>query len=230
MTQTQATALIMPTGRILLVEDNLDLRGLLQQILFAAGHEVIAVADGRAGLDECLSDHFDVLVIDRGLPALDGLDLIRRIRGLGILTPVMILTAYGSAADRLAGLAAGAEDYVVKPFDIDELLSRIEALLRRGSPLSDSVRIGDVLVDFAGRHAHRGDGTDVDLSGQECALLRLLCVHGGRIVDRQELHRHLFGQTDTAVTVDVCVRQLRRKLGEDIVTTIDGRGYRLEVR
>ena len=118
-----------PGSRILLVEDDHDLRILLRRILVADGHEVVAVADGADGLRHAVNDRFDIMLIDRGLPTLDGLDLTRRVRYLGIRTPVMILTGYGSLADRAAGTAAGAEDYLVKPFDIDELLARIRSLL-----------------------------------------------------------------------------------------------------
>ena len=167
------------------------------------------------------------MVIDRGLPAIDGLELTGRIRNQGITTPVMILTAYGSVADRVAGLDAGAEDYLVKPFDIDELLARVRALLRRHTSAGGTVRIGTGVVDLTTRIARRTDGIDVELSGRECAFLRVLAARPGRVFTRDELRQQVFDNADSASIVDTYVHYLRRKLGKAVISTARGRGYRI---
>ena len=214
-------------SRILVVENDHDLRDMLQRTLTAEGHHVIAVADQQAGLYRSLTDRFDVAIIDHGVPAIDGLGLIRRIRARGIITPIMVLASYGSVSDRVAGLDAGAEDYLIKPFDIDELLARIRALIRRNTPLAETVAIGDFTVDFANRQARRSDGFEVELSGRECALLHLLSGRPARVFGRENLRQQVFAQAESDSIVDTYVHYLRRKLGKNIITTIRGRGYRL---
>jgi two-component system response regulator QseB len=213
--------------RILLVEDDHELRTLLNRILSQEGYQVVAVADGQAGLHRSLVDHYDAMVIDRGLPAIDGLDLTGRIRNQGITTPVMILTAYGSVADRVARLDAGAEDYLVKPFDIDELLARIRALLRRHTSATGIVRIGAGVVDLTTRTARRANGFEVELSGRECAFVRVLSARPGRVFSREELRLQVFDNADSASIVDTYVHYLRRKLGKGVIATMRGHGYRI---
>jgi two-component system response regulator QseB len=187
------------------------------------------VADGQAGLHRALVDRYDVMVIDRGLPAIDGLDLTRRLRRRGVATPVIILTAYGSVVDRVEGLDAGAEDYLVKPFDVDELLARLRALLRRHGTLGETIRLGDGTVDIVRRIARRADGTAIELSGRECALLRTLASRPGRVFNRDELRTTVFDSADSESVVDTYVHYLRRKLGKRIVQTMRGHGYRIGV-
>lgn len=213
--------------RILVVEDDRELRELLTRLLRDVGYRVDAVGDGQAGLHRALVDDYDTLVIDRGLPAVDGLDLIKRLRGQGVRTPVMVLTAYGSVADRVAGLDAGAEDYLVKPFEIDELLARLRALLRRHPSTTESLPVGSGVLDLASRTARRGDGTRVELSGRETALLRLLASRPGRVFTREELRVEVFDSAESASIVDTYVHYLRRKLGNKVVRTVRGHGYRI---
>jgi two-component system response regulator QseB len=197
--------------------------------LAGEGYHVDAVADGQAGLHRALVDRYDVMVIDRGLPAIDGLDLTRRLRRRGVATPVIILTAYGSVVDRVEGLDAGAEDYLVKPFDVDELLARLRALLRRHGTLGETIRLGDGTVDIVRRIARRADGTAIELSGRECALLRTLASRPGRVFNRDELRTTVFDSADSESVVDTYVHYLRRKLGKRIVQTMRGHGYRIGV-
>jgi two-component system response regulator QseB len=215
--------------RLLIVEDDRELRTMMERLLIGEGYHVDAVADGQAGLHRALVDRYDVMVIDRGLPAIDGLDLTRRLRGRGVATPVIILTAYGSVVDRVEGLDAGAEDYLVKPFDIDELLARLRALLRRHATLGETIRLGDGTVDLVRRVAHTADGTAIELSGRECALLRTLASRPGRVFNRDELRTTVFDTADSDTVVDTYVHYLRRKLGKTIVLTMRGHGYRIGV-
>ncbi len=214
---------------LLIVEDDRELRTMLEMLLVDEGYRVDAVADGQAGLHRALTDRYDAMVIDRGLPAIDGLDLTRRLRGRGVTTPVIILTAYGSVVDRVEGLDAGAEDYLVKPFDIDELLARLRALLRRHASIGETIRLGDGTVDLVRRVAHTADGKAVELSGRECALLRTLASRPGRVFNRDELRATVFDTADSDSVVDTYVHYLRRKLGKAVVRTMRGHGYRIGV-
>jgi two-component system response regulator QseB len=217
---------VLGAPRILVVEDDLDLRALLKRILTQEAYEVVAV-DGQIGMRRSVTDQFDVMVIDRGLPRIDGLEIISRIRGHGISTPVMMLTAYASVAECVAGLDAGADDCLVKPFEIRELLARIRALRRRGSPENELAGMGAGLIDFTSRRAHLPDGTEIDLSGRECALLRALTASPGRVFTREELRLQVFDNADSASIVDTYVHYLRRKLGRGVVLTTRGHGYRV---
>ncbi len=213
--------------RLLIVEDDRELRTMLERLLGEEGYHVDAVADGQAGLHRALIDRYDVMVIDRGLPAIDGLDLTRRLRGRGVGTPVIILTAYGSVVDRVEGLDAGAEDYLVKPFEVDELLARLRALLRRHGTVGETIQIGDGTVDLVGRIARTSDGRAIELSGRECALLRTLASRPGRVFSRDELRKTVFDTADSETVVDTYVHYLRRKLGKGVVHTMRGHGYRI---
>ena len=218
---------VLAAVRVLLVEDDRELLSMLQRILRATGYHVVGVADGQAGLHQALTGTYDVMIIDRGLPAIDGLDLTERLRKQGVTTPVMILTAYGSVADRVAGLDAGAEDYLVKPFDIDELLARIRGLLRRRNTGGALTRIGPGVLDATTRQARRPDGTGAELSGREYALLRTLADRPGRVFTRDELRLEVFDNADSATIVDTYVHYVRRKLGKAVITTVRRSGYRI---
>ncbi len=214
--------------RLLLVEDDRNLGPLLVEVL-SDQHEVDHAGDGQAGLHLALTRRYDVMVIDRGLPAIDGIDLIGRLRNRGIGTPILILTARGTVADRVEGLDAGAEDYVVKPFEIDELLARLRALLRRHAEVAGVVSLGRRRFDVVGRRV-LGGGTDVvELSGKEAALLEVLARRPSRVFTRPELLAAVFDPGDVQGTVDTYVYYLRRKLGRDVVRTVHGLGYRLGV-
>jgi two-component system, OmpR family, response regulator len=213
--------------RVLLVEDDHQLREMLARVLSRSGYEVETVADGHRGLHRTLTRAYDALIVDRGLPGIDGLDLIRRLRRQGIRTPLLILTAYGTLADRVAGLDAGAEDYVVKPFELEELLARLRALLRRSDPCGGEIPFGAGRLDVAGRTVLTPDGRTVELSAREGALLTLLVARPSRVFGRDELRRRVFDAAESSSIVDTYVYYLRRKLGTGVIRTVRGLGYRV---
>jgi len=212
--------------RVLVVEDDAELSELLDRLLDEAGYRVRVARDGQAGLHAALTVEFDVLVVDRGLPGIEGVDLIRRLRKRGVATPVLILTAYGSLADRVTGLDAGAEDYLVKPFEVDELLARLRALRRRHRSDAEVLPLGDGELDLSARVVRRPDGSEVVLSGREVDLLRTLAVRPTRVFSRDELRERVFDAAESASIVDTYVHYLRRKLGTGVVLTVRGLGYR----
>ncbi len=214
--------------RLLLVEDDRSLAPLLVEVL-AENYQVQHAADGQAGLHHALTREFEVMVVDRGLPAIDGIDLIGRLRARGLTTPILVLTARGTLADRVEGLDAGAEDYVVKPFEIDELLARLRALLRRHSDTAAVIALGRRRLDLAGRRVVGGGSDAVELSGKEAGLLEILARRPNKVFTRPELLAAVFDPDDGQGTVDTYVYYLRRKLGRDIVRTVHGVGYRLGV-
>ncbi len=218
--------------RVLLVEDDAALREMLARLLREEGYQVEAVSDGQRGLHLGLSREFDVMVLDRGLPALEGLDLLGRLRSRGVSTPVLVLSALGNPSDRVDGLEAGADDYVTKPFDIDELLARLRALLRRHQDSARTLPVPHGRLDLDSRRVDRGDPapagrTEVPLSERECTLLATLAARPTRVFTRPELLSSVFEDADSEVIVDTYVHYLRRKLGRDTVATVRGLGYRL---
>lgn len=215
-----------PRPTLLLVEDDRQLGPLLVEVL--AEHYAVTLArDGQAGLHRALVDHPDVLVIDRGLPGIEGLDLVRRLRRSGLRAPVLVLTARGTVHDRVEGLDAGAEDYLVKPFDIEELLARLRALLRRHTDTAGAVPLGTLRFDVAARRVTGLPGGPVDLTGREGALLATLARRPQQVFSRDELLTLVFDPEDVPNTVDTYVHYLRRKLGRSVVRTVHGLGYRL---
>jgi two-component system response regulator QseB len=215
-----------PTAaRVLLVEDDPQLVRLLVQLLTEEGYAVESALDGHRGLHLGLTKDYDVLVLDRGLPAVDGLDLLTRLRQRGIGTPVLVLSALGNPADRVEGLDAGAEDYLAKPFDIDELLARLRALRRRNLDSARSLRLGTRRLDLDSRLVD-GD-PPVRLSERECAVLAALAGRPGKVFTRRELLAIAFGTAESDAVVDTYVHYLRRKLGREVVVTVHGRGYQL---
>jgi two-component system response regulator QseB len=212
---------------LLLVEDDDDLAALLCRVLGDEGYTVSRAADGQRGLHLALTSEFDVLVVDRGLPAIEGLDLITRLRRSSILTPTLVLSARGSVQDRVAGLDAGAEDYLAKPFEIAELLARLRALLRRHHDRAEVLPVPGGALDLASRTVRRSDGKAVELSERETDLLALLATRPKQVFSRPDLLARVFDDAESENVVDTYVHYCRRKLGRGVITTVRGLGYRL---
>ncbi|GAA1977126.1 two-component system response regulator TcrA [Nocardioides panacihumi] len=228
MTKRQAEA------SILVAEDDVRLAALLEQALDEAGWTVHVVHDGRSAYAQALDGSHDVLLLDWMLPGMEGVTVCRRIREIGLTTPVLMLTARSDVSDRISGLDAGADDYLPKPFDIDELLARLRALHRRSSyDETDVVQVGDLVVDAGARRVTRG-GTEIDLSTREFDILFLLASHAGRVVSRFTILDEVWdGDTDLRSNViDVHLATIRGKIdkpfGTHTITTVRGAGYRLE--
>lgn len=214
--------------RVLIVEDDRALRGMLTEIFVDEGYAVTAAGDGQRGLHLALTQPFDAVVLDRGLPVVDGLNLLTRIRRSGIETPVLILSALGNPADRVEGLDSGAEDYLSKPFDIAELLARVRALLRRHRDTARTLPLAhEHRLHVEAHEVITATGTRIPLSERECALLESLAREPGRIFERQALLHAIFPEATEVGVVDTYVHYLRRKLGRDIIATVRGIGYRL---
>ena len=214
--------------RVLVVEDDRELGELLVRVFAGAGYATDLAGDGQAGLHRALTRRYELLVLDRGLPAIEGLDLLARLRRSGVRAPALILTALGGVADRVAGLDGGAEDYVVKPFDVDELLARVRVVLRRQpAPAAHVLAVGDAEFDLISRTVTGDDGATTTLSGRESDLLRLLAENPDRVFSRREIVARVFPESGTDTLADTYVHYLRRKLGSAVVTTVRGTGYRL---
>jgi two-component system OmpR family response regulator len=213
--------------RLLVVEDEADLRESLARVLVDAHFAVDEAADGEDGLFRALEIDYDGIVLDRLLPRRSGDAVLAALRAAGRTTPVLLLTALDAIEDRVAGLDRGADDYLTKPFAVDELVARLRALIRRaaGTP-APAVVVGDVAVDLARRRVHRG-GEEVELTSREFDLLELLVVHRGRVMSRAALADHLYAEDRDLLSnaIDVHVASLRRKLGADLIQTRRGLGY-----
>jgi DNA-binding response OmpR family regulator len=217
-------------ARLLLVEDEPELRTMLETLLTEEGYLVDGAADGQRALHLGLTRHYDVIVLDRKLPGIDGLDVVGRWRRSGRSAPVLVLSALGTPPERVAGLDAGAEDYLSKPFDIDELLARLRALRRRHLDTARQLPVGDGLLDLDAREFRpdrSGGAQPVPLSERECELLAALAARPGRVFSREDLLLTVFTEAESPIVVDTYVHYLRRKLGRDVIRTIRGRGYRL---
>jgi two-component system OmpR family response regulator/two-component system response regulator QseB len=215
--------------RILLAEDDLLLGDGLRAGLRQAGFLVDWVRDGLAAERELRGQPYAAAVLDLGLPLLDGMDVLARVRGAGILLPVLVLTARDAVPDRIRGLDGGADDYVVKPVDLDELAARLRALVRRahGQP-QELLQVQDVQLDPAGRTVQRG-GQPVALSQREFDLLQALMLAAGRVLSREQLEQQLYswGNEVDSNAVEVHIHHLRRKLGSGLIVTVRGVGYTL---
>lgn len=213
---------------LLVVEDDPALSTLLTDLFTEEGYVVEVAADGQRGLHSGLTGTYDAMIIDRGLPVMDGSDLVSLLRSRGVSTPALLLTARGSVADRVAGLDAGAQDYLVKPFEIPELLARVRALVRRPDGGS-TLRAGGLCLDRITRTVSASTVGDhgVELSEREVALLAALMSAPKRVFTRRQLLEIAFEGADTAGAVDTYVHYLRRKLGRGVVQTVHGVGYRL---
>ncbi|GAA1614639.1 response regulator transcription factor [Actinoplanes couchii] len=209
-------------ARVLLVEDDSRLAGMLVGLLTEEDYEVVRVGDGQRALHEGLTRSFDVLILDRGLPALEGLDVLTRLRSRGVRTPALILSALGNPADRIEGLDRGAEDYLAKPFDIGELLARIRALLRRHEDTSAALLVPGGTLDTVSRSVGR-----IALSDGEARLLEHLARRPRQVFERAELLAVAFPDATDQGMVDTYVHYLRRKLGRTVIDTVRGIGYRL---
>jgi DNA-binding response OmpR family regulator len=214
-------------GRLLLAEDEPSLAGMLAELLGREGYAVDLAADGQAMLHLGLTRGYEVLVVDRGLPAIDGLDVLARLRSRGVATPALVLTARGALADRVAGLDAGADDYLAKPFAVEELLARLRALTRRHVDRAATLPLGRGRLDLASRVVDGGGRPGVELTEREAELLRLLAARPGRVFTREELLGLVFDDANSAAVVDTYVHYLRRKLGRGVVRTVRGVGYRM---
>ncbi|RYP85817.1 response regulator transcription factor [Nocardioides guangzhouensis] len=218
-------------ARILIVEDEERIAAFVAKGLRAEGHVVTAVGDGRVGLDEALSGVHDLVILDIGLPSLDGFDLLDRLRSQGSRVPVIVLTARDSVSDTVTALDGGADDYVPKPFRFAELLARVRLRLRQageGAATAETVlEAGGFRLDLRTRRV-RVDGREVDLSAREFTLLEIFMRHPGQVLSREQLLDHVWGFDfdPGSNVVDVYVGYLRRKLGSDAVATVRGMGYR----
>ncbi len=216
--------------RILLIEDDPETAAYIVAGLQEAGHDVVVMADGRTGLFKATGEDWNLLIVDRMLPGLDGLTLVRTLRTGGIATPVLFLTTMGGVGDRVAGLRAGGDDYLVKPFALDELAARVEALGRRSGQLGlDTVlRIADMEMDLLARTVTRG-GRKLDLQRQEFKLLEYLLRHAGQVVTRTMLLENVWGFhfDPGSNVVDSHISRLRSKIGAELIQTVRGAGYRV---
>ena len=213
--------------RVLLIEDDADLAGLLDRVLADEGYAVTRAGDGHTGLHLALTRAFDAMIVDRGLPAVEGLDLIARLRSRGVSTPILVLSALSSTEDRVSGLDAGAEDYLAKPFELTELLARLRALLRRYLDHAGQLAVPGGSLDLTVRTVRRADGGTVELSEREAALLALLAARPGVVFSRGELLDLVFDDAESETVVDTYVHYCRRKLGRGVIATVRGLGYRL---
>ncbi|MCQ6261436.1 response regulator transcription factor [Alcanivorax sp. MM125-6] len=214
--------------RLLLVEDSVDLADQLMPMLRDNGYAVDWLADGRDALVRAHDEPFDLAILDLGLPGLDGLEVLRRWRDEGLALPVLILTARDSWAERVDGLRAGADDYLTKPFHPDELLLRVQAVLRRshGSSGGGRLEAGGLALDEARQSVWDGD-REMELTGAEFRMLRYFMLNPDRLLSKAALTEHLYdgeSERDSNV-VEVHVNRLRRKLGRDTIQTRRGQGY-----
>ena len=213
--------------RILLAEDDTLLGDGLRVGLRQAGFQVDWVRDGAAAERELRAQPYAAVVLDLGLPRLDGLDVLSRVRGAGVITPVLVLTARDGVPDRIRGLDAGADDYVVKPVDLDELAARLRALVRRAhGQTQERLRQGELELDPGTRSVQRA-GQAVTLSTREFDLLHALMLAAGRVLTRDQLEHSLYawGQEVDSNAVEVHIHHLRRKIGAEAIQTVRGVGY-----
>lgn len=222
--------------RVLVVEDEPALRGQLADALKAQGYAVDVAADGEEACYFALEYNYDVAVMDLGLPKLDGMEVIRRTRAKGKTYPILILTARGHWQEKVTGLSAGADDYLTKPFHVEELLARLSALQRRAAGFANPVqKFGPIEIDTVAQEVRR-NGAALDLTAYEYRLLEYLVHHPGKVVSKTELTEHLYDQDEDrdSNVLEVFVGRLRRKLDPDgdlqPIETLRGRGYRFNLK
>jgi two-component system response regulator PhoP len=218
--------------RLLIIEDEAELRSQLRCSLKAAGYAVDAAADGQEGLYLGQEHPFDLAIVDLGLPGLSGIEVIRRWRASGRAFPILILTARDRWQDKVEGLDAGADDYLVKPFQFEELLARVKALLRRAAGVAQSaLGCGPIVLDL-GAQSVQAEGRPVELTAQEYKVLEYLMLHSGQVISKTALTEHVYDQDfdlDSNV-IEVFIARLRKKLDPENrlkpIETLRGRGYR----
>ena len=213
--------------RVLVVDDDPPLRRMLERTLLAEGFEVTLAHDGGAALLAAERSAPDVIVLDVAMPALDGLAVCRRLRSKGLPTPILMLTARDAVPDRVAGLEAGADDYLVKPFAVQELIARLRALTRRRAETGPLLSYADLVLESDNRSCTRG-GRPVELTGREAALLELLLLEAGRTLTRERALEEIWDGAAEPNVVDRYVTRLRRKLGQPaLIRTVRGSGFTL---
>jgi DNA-binding response OmpR family regulator len=217
-------------NRILIAEDEARLASFLEKGLRSNGFVTTVAADGPTALALARDDDFDLLILDLGLPGLDGMTILRTLRAQGQRLPVVILSARDDVADKVAGLEHGADDYVPKPFRFEELLARVRVRLRsEGTAEQTVLRAGELALDLRTRRA-TVDGRTVELSAREFTMLEVFLRHPGQVLAREQLLSHVWGYDydPGSNVVDVYVGYLRRKLGKDRIATVRGMGYALQ--
>ena len=217
--------------RVLVVEDDGAVRRAVERALSFEGYDVVTARDGAEALAIVLNDKIEAIVLDVMMPIVDGLEACRRIRARGDTTPILILTARTDVTDRVAGLDAGADDYLVKPFALEELLARLRALLRRSSrSVAEVIKVGDLSIDTGSRQVHRGE-TILDLTKTEFDLLELLMSNPGIVIDRDTIYDRIWGYdfATSSNSLDVYIGYLRRKTevngASRLIQTVRGVGY-----
>lgn len=220
-----------PSHRVLVVEDDGAVRRAVERALVFEGYAVLTARDGAEALSLVLNEEIDAIVLDVMMPIVDGLEACRRIRARGDTTPILILTARTEISDRVAGLDAGADDYLVKPFALEELLARLRALLRRSAgSVAEVMKVGDLVMDTGSREVRRGD-TVLDLTKTEFDLLELLMSNPGIVIDRDTIYDRIWGYdfATSSNSLDVYIGYLRRKTEIDgatrLIQTVRGVGY-----
>ena len=220
---------------ILIVEDEQRLARLVARVLGEERHVVDIANDGDTGLDLALRGTYDLLILDLMLPGRSGLDICKQVRARKLQPAILMLTARGSIEDRVAGLRIGADDYLVKPFAMEELVARVDALLRRGRAITDTQRlqVGDLTLDLLRREAQR-DGRIIELTAKEFALLEYLMRHPGQVLTRTQIIDHVWRYDSDALSnvVDIYIHYLRDKIDRGfphpLIKTVRGVGYRIE--
>lgn len=220
--------------RVLIVEDDISVAAFLKQALREAGYSIEASEDGARALQICETNQFDAILLDVMLPSLDGFTVCRRLRARGVDTPILLLTARDTLEDKIEGLDAGADDYIVKPFALAELLARLRALLRRGTSPTSALQVDDLKLDPTTRKASRGN-KNIILSATEYSLLELLMRHAGKVVTRAALlegvWQYDFAGNDNVL--EVYISYLRRKIDKNaprkLIHTVRGAGYKIGI-
>ncbi len=216
-------------NRILIAEDEERIASFVERGLRSNGFVTTVVGDGETAYQEGATGNYDLLVLDIGLPRVDGFTVLRRLREARVVMPVVILTARDSVRDKVAGLEGGADDYLAKPFAFEELLARIRLRLRsEGTPDANILQVGELSLDLRTRRAFV-DGASIDLTAREFLLAEVFCRHPDQVLSREQLLSQVWGFDfdPGSNVVDVYIRYLRRKLGADRIQTVRGMGYRL---